>query len=152
MSSRTPIAEHPIYVHTDVNVPYVARIQRVVCPSRPYFEPSPTLPSSPRPPISAGVLARATRGSVTRCVALEEVGVHDENRTPAERDLRMHPYLSGARMSARYCPLVAWINSVSPSKCSSESPSCPPYRHSVWFIYSAASWIKSNFSLTVKRN
>jgi len=96
---RTPC----IYVHIDANVPYVARIQRAVC--------SPDLISSlhrhfrqSRPPISAGVHARAMRGFRDECVALEEVGVHDERRTPVERDLRTRPYLSEAQMSTVSVP------------------------------------------------
>lgn len=100
------------------------------------------------PPISAGALARATRGSVS--VALEEVGVHDERQTPAEKDLRTRPYLSGARMSAVVVPSLRELTLF--HRLSAPAPHPAPPTITVWFTYSTASWTKSNFGLTVKRN
>lgn len=55
------------------------------------------------PPISAGALARATRGSVS-VLPSKRLGYMTRGRPPAEKDLRTRPYLSGARMSAVVVP------------------------------------------------
>lgn len=87
-----------------MNVPYVARIQRVVCPSPDLISSLHRHFRQPRPPNLCRGPCTCHEGFRDECVALEEVGVHDERRTPAERDLRMHPYLSGARMSIVVVP------------------------------------------------
>lgn len=81
------------------------------------------------------------RGVPWVCCPRRGWGTWREADSRGERSSNAPVSIRGANV--RRCrPLVAWINSVSPSKCS-----CPPvssYRHIVWFTYSAASWTKWN--------
>lgn len=101
-------------------------------------------------------LCRAPRtcheGFHDECVALQETwGTRREADSRGERSSNAPVSIRGAIAFTIIVPLVARINSV--SRCLSAASNSPrPASVTDWFTYSAASYAKSNFELTVKRN